>query len=68
MWWLKETALGFDYTPYGETNSTGDVDSVPYRYTGQPVNSGLNSYHFHQREYAPNILRFTSVDPVLADN
>ncbi len=63
---LKEdnNLLGsFDYTPYGETNAMGDVDSVPYRYTGQPVNFGLNSYHFYQREYDPNILRFTSVDP-----
>ncbi len=53
----------FDYTPYGETSFTGDVDSVTYRYTGQPVNSGLNSYHFHHREYDPGILRFTSIDP-----
>ncbi len=63
---LKEdnSLLGsFDYTPYGETNSTGDVDSVPYRYTGQPVNFGLSSYHFYQREYNPNILRFTRIDP-----
>ncbi len=57
----------FDYTPYGETNSTGNVDSVLYRYTGEPVNFGLSelsSYHFYQREYDPNILRFTSVDSV----
>ncbi len=53
----------FDYTPYGETSFTGDVDSVTYRYTGQPVNFGLNSYHFHHREYDPGILRFTSIDP-----
>ena len=61
----KDNSLlgSFDYTPYGETNSTGDVDSVLYRYTGQPVNSELNNYHFHHREYDPNILRFTSIDP-----
>ncbi len=66
----KDNSLlgNFGYTPYGETNSTGDVASVLYRYTGQPVNSeftGLNSYHFYQREYDPNTLRFTSVDPAM---
>ncbi len=63
---LKEdnSLLGsFDYTPYGETISTGDVDSVQYRYVGQPMNSGFNNYHFYQREYDPNTLRFTSMDP-----
>ena len=54
----------FDYTPYGETNSSSALKEslTPYRYTGQPLNTQLNSYHFPSREYDPTLSRFVSVD------
>ncbi|MFK3646896.1 RHS repeat-associated core domain-containing protein [Lysobacter enzymogenes] len=53
----------YDYTPYGQTQSTQSGFDNPYQYTGRELDaSGL--YYYRARYYHPGMARFISEDPI----
>lgn len=52
------------YYPFGETFAENTNQNVqPYKYNGKELNKDLNLYDYSARHYAPNIGRFTTMDP-----
>jgi len=54
----------FNYFDFGETTTSGDVEDIRYRYTGQEWDEELEEYNYLAREYDPATGRFSSPDPV----
>jgi RHS repeat-associated protein len=53
----------YEYSAYGQTNTTGDEAFNPYRYTGREYEE-LDLYYYRARYYDPDLGRFISSDPV----
>jgi len=54
---------GLNYSDFGETTTSGDVEDIRYRYTGQEWDEELEEYNYLAREYDPATGRFDSPDP-----
>jgi len=54
----------FNYSDFGETTTSGDVEDIRYRYTGQEWDEEAEEYNYLAREYDPVVGRFNSPDPV----
>jgi len=54
---------GFQYSDFGKTSSTGEVENIRYRYTGQEWDGEVEEYNYLAREYDPATGRFNSPDP-----
>ncbi|WP_281838215.1 RHS repeat domain-containing protein, partial [Propionigenium maris] len=52
-----------NYSDFGETTTSGDVENIRYRYTGQEWDEELEEYNYLAREYDPVTARFNSLDP-----
>ncbi|GLI58373.1 hypothetical protein PM10SUCC1_38870 [Propionigenium maris DSM 9537] len=52
-----------NYSDFGETTVTGDVEDIRYRYTGQEWDEEVGEYNYLAREYDPATGRFNSPDP-----
>ena len=57
------------YFPYGgtRTNVPGTPVNVPYKYTGQELDSSTGLYDYGARQYEPALGRFTSPDTIVPD-
>ncbi|MFN8917742.1 MAG: RHS repeat-associated core domain-containing protein [Burkholderiales bacterium] len=54
---------GYSYSPYGQTQSTGNTEGDSVQYTGRENdNNGL--YYYRARYYDPVLKRFLSEDPI----
>jgi len=53
----------FNYSDFGETTVTGDLENIRYRYTGQEWDEELEEYNYLAREYDPVTGRFNGPDP-----
>ncbi len=57
----------YRYSPFGETETTGETSTNPAQYTGRE-HDGTGLYYYRARYYAPELARFISSDPIgLAD-
>ena len=54
---------GLNYSDFGETTISGEVEDIRYRYTGQEWDEELEEYNYLAREYDPAMARFNSPDP-----
>jgi len=52
-----------NYSDFGETTTSRDVESIRYRYTGQEWDEEAEEYNYLAREYDPAVGRFNSLDP-----
>jgi len=52
-----------NYSDFGETTVTGEIEDIRYRYTGQEWDEELEEYNYLAREYDPVTARFNSPDP-----
>lgn len=57
------------YFPYGGTRTDlpGTPVNVPYKYTGQELDSSTGLYDYGARQYEPALGRFTSPDTIVPD-
>lgn len=57
------------YFPYGGTRTDlpGTPVNVPYKYTGQELDSSTGFYDYGARQYEPALGRFTSPDTIVPD-
>jgi RHS repeat-associated protein len=53
-----------EYRAFGETTEGELTKKHPYGYTGKPVDPETGIYDYGFRDYAPQLARFTTVDPV----
>ena len=51
-------------SPYQKTGSFLANDSLDFGYLGKPYNADTGLYDYGFRDYAPEVARFTSVDPI----
>jgi RHS repeat-associated protein len=59
----QSTLAGYSYSPYGQTQSTGNTEGDSVQYTGRENdNNGL--YYYRARYYDPVLKRFLSEDPI----
>ena len=59
----QSTLAGYNYSPYGQTQSTGNTEGDSVQYTGRENdNNGL--YYYRARYYDPVLKRFLSEDPI----
>jgi len=56
-------ATSYSYSPFGETQATGQASDNPTQYTGRE-NDGTGMYYYRARYYAPELARFISSDPI----
>jgi RHS repeat-associated protein len=59
----QSTLAGYSYSPYGQTQSTGNTEGDSVQYTDRENdNNGL--YYYRARYYDPVLKRFLSEDPI----
>ncbi|MFN7369461.1 MAG: RHS repeat-associated core domain-containing protein [Burkholderiales bacterium] len=59
----QSTLAGYSYSPYGQTQGTGNTEGDSVQYTGRENdNNGL--YYYRARYYDPVLKRFLSEDPI----
>ena len=59
----QSTLAGYSYSPYGQTQSTGNTEGDSVQYTARENdNNGL--YYYRARYYDPVLKRFLSEDPI----
>ena len=56
----------YSYSPFGETEVTGEESDNPLQYTGRE-NDGTGLYYYRARYYDPGLKRFISSDPIGLD-
>jgi RHS repeat-associated protein len=67
---VLEIAHSYGYTPFGQLDAglcyddAGEPDN-PFRFTGQWYDGEIGQYYLRARMYDPELMRFTSRDPVL---
>ena len=56
----------YTYSPFGEMFPTECNETVynPFKFTGQWFDDEISQYYLRARMYAPELMRFTSRDPV----
>lgn len=62
-----EVQINYTYTPFGQTWSTASAGGAPtsnFRFIGQWYDSEIDQYYLRARMYDPDMMRFTSRDPV----
>ncbi len=60
----NQSALaGYSYSPYGQTQSTGNTEGDSVQYTGRE-NDHNGLYYYRARYYDPVLKRFLSEDPI----
>jgi RHS repeat-associated protein len=66
---VLEIAHSYGYTPFGQLDAglcyddAGEPDN-PFRFTGQWYDAEIGQYYLRARMYDPQLMRFTSRDPV----
>ncbi|HIJ70357.1 MAG TPA: RHS repeat-associated core domain-containing protein [Planctomycetes bacterium] len=57
----------YTYTPFGTDPNSQFAETVdnPFMFTGQWYDSETEQYYLRERQYDPQLMRFTAVDPVL---
>jgi RHS repeat-associated protein len=66
---VLEIAHSYGYTPFGQLDAglcyddAGEPDN-PFRFTGQWYDGEIGQYYLRARMYDPQLMRFTSRDPV----
>ena len=53
----------YNYSPFGETEISGEISDNPFQYTGRE-NDGTGLYYYRARYYSPRLKRFVSEDPI----
>ena len=59
----QSTLAGYSYSPYGQTQSTGNTEGDSVQYTGRE-NDHNGLYYYRARYYDPVLKRFLSEDPI----
>ena len=59
----QATKTSYSYSPYGETQATGEASDNPYQYTGRE-NDNTGLYYYRARYYMPDLKRFLTSDPI----
>jgi RHS repeat-associated protein len=59
----------YSYNPFGEDLATETAEQVdnPFKFTGQWYDEEFGQYYLRARQYDPQIMRFTSYDPVFGE-
>jgi RHS repeat-associated protein len=58
----------FDYDAFGSPVSGDYSVSLPSGYSGKSFDPGTRLYNYGYRDYAPNLARFTTIDPIRDGN
>jgi RHS repeat-associated protein len=53
----------YGYSPFGETQQTGETSEQPYQYTARE-NDNVGVYYYRARYFDPQLKRFLSEDPI----
>ncbi len=53
----------YTYSPFGETETLGELSDNPFQYTGRE-NDNTGLYYYRFRYYSPELKRFISEDPI----
>ncbi len=67
VWNAAKTAVGiYDFEPFGgeRAHTGGSLDTLSGTYTGKYWDDTANLYHFPFRQYSPDMVRWTSHDPL----
>ena len=59
----QSTLAGYSYSPYGNTQSTGNTEGDSVQYTARE-NDANGLYYYRARYYDPVLKRFISEDPI----
>ena len=59
----QTTKTSYAYSPFGETQTTGEASDQPYQYTGRE-NDGTGHYYYRARYYDPERKQFITSDPI----
>ena len=56
----------YTYTPFGTDPNSQFAETVdnPFKFTGQWYDTEIGQYHLRARQYEPELMRSTSIDPV----
>ncbi|MCA3173895.1 MAG: RHS repeat-associated core domain-containing protein, partial [Burkholderiales bacterium] len=60
----QSTLAGYSYSPYGQTQSTGNTEGDSVQYTGRENDNNGLYYYYRARYYDPVLKRFLSEDPI----